>query len=325
MPRLYDSRKRILVTGGAGFLGSHLIDRLLEEGHEVLCADNLFTGTKRNMDHLHNHPRFEFVRHDVTFPLYVEVDEIYNLACPASPIHYQHDPVQTTKTSVHGAINMLGLAKRLRCRILQASTSEVYGDPTIHPQTEDYWGNVNPIGPRSCYDEGKRCAETLFFDYHRQHGLEIKVARIFNTYGPRMHPSDGRVVSNFIVQALKGEPITIYGDGSQTRSFCYVDDLVDGLIRLMGSPGDFTGPVNLGNPVEFTMHELAELVLRETGALSRLVRLPLPQDDPKQRRPDISVASERLGWTPKVALEEGLKPTSAYFRAMLSESPSSAL
>ena len=319
MPRLYASRKRILVTGGAGFLGSHLIDRLLEQGHEVLCVDNLFTGTKRNMEHLHAQPRFEFMRHDVTFPLYVEVDEIYNLACPASPIHYQHDPVQTTKTSVHGAINMLGLAKRLRCRILQASTSEVYGDPTIHPQTEDYWGNVNPIGPRSCYDEGKRCAETLFFDYHRQHGLEIKVARIFNTYGPRMHPSDGRVVSNFIVQALKREPITLYGDGNQTRSFCYVDDLVDGLIRLMESPAALTGPINLGNPVEFTMLELAEMVLTETGSSSPLVRQPLPQDDPKQRQPDITLAKEHLGWMPKVALREGLKPTTAYFRSLLAD------
>jgi UDP-glucuronate decarboxylase len=315
VPRLYDSRKRILVTGGAGFLGSHLIDRLLAQGHEVLCVDNLFTGTKRNMEHLHGERRFEFMRHDVTFPLYVEADEIYNLACPASPIHYQHDPVQTTKTSVHGAINMLGLAKRLRCPILQASTSEVYGDPAIHPQTEDYWGNVNPIGPRSCYDEGKRCAETLFFDYHRQLGLEIKVARIFNTYGPRMHPSDGRVVSNFIVQALKGKPITIYGDGYQTRSFCYVDDLIDGLIRLMNSPPDFTGPVNLGNPTEFTMRELAELVLSQTGSSSPLVTQPLPQDDPKQRRPDISLAKERLDWVPKVPLNEGIKPTIEYFRS----------
>ena len=272
VPRLYESRKRILVTGGAGFLGSHLIDRFLENGHEVLCVDNLFTGTKRNVEHLHAQPRFEFIRHDVTFPLYVEADEIYNLACPASPIHYQHDPVQTTKTSVHGAINMLGLAKRLKCRILQASTSEVYGDPVVHPQTETYWGNVNPIGPRSCYDEGKRCAETLFFDYYRQHGLEIKVARIFNTYGPRMHPSDGRVVSNFIVQALKNEAITLYGDGNQTRSFCYVDDLIDGLIRLMESPAAFTGPVNLGNPVEFTMRELAELVLKETKSASPLIQ-----------------------------------------------------
>ena len=319
MPRLYDSRKRILVTGGAGFLGSHLIDCLLGQGHEVLCVDNLFTGTKRNMEHLHAHFRFEFIRHDVTFPLYVEADEIYNLACPASPIHYQHDPVQTTKTSVHGAINMLGLAKRLKCRILQASTSEVYGDPAIHPQTEDYWGNVNPIGPRSCYDEGKRCAETLFFDYHRQHNLEIKVARIFNTYGPRMHPSDGRVVSNFIVQALKGEPITLYGDGYQTRSFCYVDDLIDGLVRLMESPAALTGPVNLGNPAEFTMRELAELVLAETRSSSPLVTMPLPRDDPKQRQPDISFAQERLGWAPKVSLREGLKPTAEYFRAHIGQ------
>lgn len=319
MPRLYDSRKRVLVTGGAGFLGSHLIDRLLEQGHEVLCVDNLFTGTKRNMEHLHSNPRFEFMRHDVTFPLYVEADEIYNLACPASPIHYQHDPVQTTKTSVHGAINMLGLAKRLGCRILQASTSEVYGDPAIHPQTESYWGNVNPIGPRSCYDEGKRCAETLFFDYHRQHGLEIKVARIFNTYGPRMHPADGRVVSNFIIQALTGKPITLYGDGNQTRSFCYVDDLIDGLMRLMASPDGFTGPVNLGNPVEFTMRELAELILSETGSSSQLVTEPLPQDDPKQRKPDISVAKAQLGWTASIPLREGLKHTIEYFRKDLRE------
>jgi len=313
MPRLYDSRKRILVTGGAGFLGSHLIDRLLGEGHEVLCVDNLFTGSKRNIEHLHGVARFEFIRHDVTFPLYVEVDEIYNLACPASPIHYQYDPVQTTKTSVHGAINMLGLAKRLRCRILQASTSEVYGDPAIHPQVESYWGNVNPIGLRSCYDEGKRCAETLFFDYRRQHGLEIKVARIFNTYGPRMHPADGRVVSNFIMQALQGQSITIYGDGSQTRSFCYVDDLIDGLIRLMASPPDFSGPVNLGNPQEFTIRELAEKVIALEGSRSRLEFLPLPEDDPRQRQPDISVAMARLGWRPRVALEEGLAPTIAYF------------
>lgn len=317
MPRLYDSRKRILVTGGAGFLGSHLIDRLLQQGHEVLCVDNLFTGTKRNMEHLHTHPRFEFLRHDVTFPLYVEADEIYNLACPASPIHYQHDPVQTTKTSVHGAINMLGLAKRLGCRILQASTSEVYGDPAIHPQTESYWGNVNPIGPRSCYDEGKRCAETLFFDYHRQHGLDIKVARIFNTYGPRMHPADGRVVSNFIIQALTGQAITLYGDGNQTRSFCYVDDLIDGLMKLMASPPEFTGPVNLGNPVEFTMRELAELIISETGLSSQLVTQPLPQDDPKQRKPDISLAQARLAWTPAIPLREGLKPTIEYFRTNL--------
>jgi len=313
--RNYDSRKRILVTGGAGFLGSHLIDRLLEQGHEVLCVDNLFTGGKRNLEHLQGHARFEFMRHDVTFPLYVEVDEIYNLACPASPIHYQHDPVQTTKTSVHGAINLLGLAKRLRCRILQASTSEVYGDPAIHPQTEGYWGNVNPIGPRSCYDEGKRCAETLFFDYHRQHGLEIKVARIFNTYGPRMHPADGRVVSNFIVQALKGQPITLYGDGYQTRSFCYVDDLIDGLIRLMESSSELTGPVNLGNPAEFTMRELAELVLAEIGSPSGIMTHPLPQDDPRQRRPDISLAGERLGWFPRISLRDGLKPTVAFFRS----------
>ena len=314
MPRLYDSRKRILVTGGAGFLGSHLMDRLLKQGHDVLCVDNLFTGTKRNIDHLHANSRFEFIRHDVTFPLYVEVDEIYNLACPASPIHYQHDPVQTTKTSVHGAINMLGLAKRLKCRILQASTSEVYGDPVIHPQTEIYWGNVNPIGPRSCYDEGKRCAETLFFDYRRQHNLEIKVARIFNTYGPRMHPSDGRVVSNFIIQGLRGEPITIYGDGNQTRSFCYVDDLIDGLMRLMDTPAALTGPINLGNPTEFTMHELAELVLAETGSSSPIITRPLPQDDPRQRQPDIALAAKHLGWAPTVALQEGLKPTVAYFR-----------
>jgi UDP-glucuronate decarboxylase len=316
--RIYDSRKRILVTGGAGFLGSHLVDRLLGQGHEVLCADNLFTGTKRNVEHLHSHPRFEFMRHDVTFPLFVEVDEIYNLACPASPIHYQHDPVQTTKTSVHGAINMLGLAKRLRCRILQASTSEVYGDPTVHPQTEDYWGNVNPIGVRSCYDEGKRCAETLFFDYHRQHGLEIKVARIFSTYGPRMHQSDGRVVSNFIVQALKREPITLYGDGNQTRSFCYVDDLVSGLIKLMESPAELTGPINLGNPNEFTMRQLAELVLAETGAQSVLKLMPLPPDDPKQRQPDITRARKTLGWEPSTPLVEGLKPTVSYFRTLLS-------
>ncbi len=316
MARLYDSRKRILVTGGAGFLGSHLIDRLLESGHDVLCVDNLFTGTKRNIEHLHNHPRFELMRHDVTFPLYVEVDQIYNLACPASPIHYQHDPVQTTKTSVHGAINMLGLAKRLKCRVLQASTSEIYGDPSMHPQREEYWGNVNPIGPRSCYDEGKRCAETLFFDYHRQHGLEIKVARIFNTYGPRMHPSDGRVVSNFVVQALDGKPITIYGDGNQTRSFCYVDDLVNGLFRLMESRDGFTGPVNLGNPAEFTMRELAQAVLAETNSASKLVNMPLPQDDPKQRRPDIALAQQELGWVPKVALKDGLKPTVEYFRTI---------
>jgi len=317
--RLYDSRKRILVTGGAGFVGSHLCDRLLEQGHEVLCADNLFTGTKRNIEHLHNHPRFEFMRHDVTFPLYVEVDEIYNLACPASPVHYQHDPVQTTKTSVHGAINMLGLAKRLDCRILQASTSEVYGDPQQHPQTEDYWGHVNPIGVRSCYDEGKRCAETLFFDYHRQNGLAIRVARIFNTYGPRMHPKDGRVVSNFIWQALNGTPITIYGDGSQTRSFCYVDDLVRGLISLMETDDSVTGPINIGNPGEFSILELAEKVLGQIGGDSRLVREPLPSDDPLQRCPDITRARNLLNWEPTIPLAEGLVPTIAYFRALLAE------
>jgi UDP-glucuronate decarboxylase len=313
LTRKYDSQRRVLVTGGAGFLGSHLIDRLLAMGCEVVCVDNLFTGAKRNLYHLADNPRFEFIRHDVTFPLYLEVDEIYNLACPASPIHYQHDPVQTTKTSVHGAINMLGLAKRLRCKILQASTSEVYGDPAVHPQTEDYWGHVNPIGPRSCYDEGKRCAETLFFDYHRQHGLEIKVARIFNTYGPRMHPADGRVVSNFIMQALRGEPITIYGEGGQTRSFCYVDDLVDGLIRLMDTPANVTGPINLGNPAEFTIRRLAELVQEMTGAKPDLVFLPLPEDDPRQRQPDISLASSVLGWLPHVSLAEGLRPTIDYF------------
>jgi UDP-glucuronate decarboxylase len=319
MARLYDSRKRILVTGGAGFLGSHLCERLLDEGHDVLCVDNFFTGTKRNVEHLIANPRFELMRHDVTFPLFVEVDEIYNLACPASPIHYQHDPVQTTKTSVHGAINMLGLAKRLKCRILQASTSEVYGDPAVHPQPEDYWGHVNPIGPRSCYDEGKRCAETLFFDYHRQHGLAIKVARIFNTYGPRMHHADGRVVSNFIVQALTGEPITLYGDGSQTRSFCYVDDLIDGLVRLMASPEEVTGPINLGNPHEFTMKELADKVLAQTGANGAPVLRPLPQDDPKQRQPDISRARDLLGWEPKVELDEGLARTVAFFRQRVEE------
>ena len=310
-------RKSVLVTGGAGFIGSHLCERLIEAGHEVICLDNFFTGTKRNIEHLIGHSRFELLRHDVTFPLYVEVDEIYNLACPASPIHYQHDPVQTTKTSVHGAINMLGLAKRLRCRILQASTSEVYGDPAIHPQTEDYWGNVNPIGPWSCYDEGKRCAETLFFDYLRQHRLEIKVARIFNTYGPRMHPNDGRVVSNFVVQALKGEPITIYGDGSQTRSFCYVDDLVDGLMRLMGTAADFTGPVNLGNPGEFTIRRLAEMVIDMTGSKSSLIAKPLPADDPRQRQPDIALAKRTLGWEPRIPLEGGLKLTIAYFDRLL--------
>ena len=315
--RNYGSTKRILVTGGAGFLGSHLCERLLEAGHDVVCADNLFTGTKRNIDHLKGHERFEFIRHDVTFPLYLEVDEIYNLACPASPIHYQHDPVQTTKTSVHGAINMLGLAKRLRARIFQASTSEVYGDPQVHPQVESYWGRVNPIGPRSCYDEGKRCAETLFFDYHRQHKLEIKVARIFNTYGPRMHPNDGRVVSNFIVQALRGEPITIYGEGSQTRSFCYVDDLITAFLALMRSPADVTGPINIGNPNEFTILELAEKVITLAGSKSRIVHKPLPQDDPMQRQPDITLARTHLGWEPKVQLEAGLKQTIAYFESVL--------
>ncbi|MBT3069481.1 SDR family oxidoreductase [Rhodomicrobium sp. Az07] len=311
--------KTSLVTGGAGFLGSHLCDRLIADGHHVVCVDNFFTGSKRNIDHLIGHSRFELIRHDVTFPLHIEVDEIYNLACPASPIHYQHDPVQTTKTSVHGAINMLGLAKRLRCRIFQASTSEVYGDPIVHPQPEEYWGNVNPIGPRSCYDEGKRCAETLFFDYHRQHRLEIKVARIFNTYGPRMHPNDGRVVSTFVVQALKGEPITIHGDGSHTRSFCYVDDLIDGFVRLMASPADITGPVNLGNPGEFTIKALAELAIEMTGSKSRLTFLPLPQDDPKQRQPDISRAHETLGWQPSVPLREGLRRTIEYFEGLLSK------
>lgn len=311
-------RKRILITGGAGFLGSHLCDRLLAEGNEVICVDNYFTGTKANIEHLIGHKRFELLRHDVTFPLYVEVDQIYNMACPASPIHYQFDPVQTTKTSVHGAINMLGLAKRVKARILQASTSEVYGDPVMHPQREDYWGNVNPIGPRSCYDEGKRCAETLFFDYRRQHGLDIKVARIFNTYGPRMHPNDGRVVSNFIVQALRGQDITVYGDGRQTRSFCFVSDLVDGLIRLMNMPPDFTGPVNLGNPGEFTIMELAEKVIALTGSRSKVIHNPLPHDDPKQRQPDITLARDQLKWAPTIALEEGLKETIAYFKNTLS-------
>ena len=304
---------RILVTGGAGFIGSFLCERLLETGAEVLCVDNFFTGRRTNVAHLLDNPKFEVMRHDVTFPLFVEVDQIYNLACPASPIHYQFDPVQTTKTSVHGAINMLGLAKRTRARILQASTSEVYGDPVIHPQTEDYWGNVNPIGPRSCYDEGKRCAETLFFDYHRQHKVEIKVARIFNTYGPRMHPNDGRVVSNFIVQALKGEDITLYGDGNQTRSFCYVSDLVTGLVSLMGTGPEFTGPVNIGNPGEFTIRQLAERVIDLTGSKSKLVHRPLPQDDPRQRQPDITMARDKLGWEPTVRLDDGLKPTIAYF------------
>ncbi|MGE0212691.1 MAG: UDP-glucuronic acid decarboxylase family protein [Parvibaculaceae bacterium] len=313
----HDSKKRVLVTGGAGFIGSHLVDRLLAEDHEVLCVDNLFTGTRRNLDHLHANPRFEFMRHDVCFPLYVEVDEIWNLACPASPVHYQHDPVQTTKASVHGSINMLGLAKRLRCRIFQASTSEVYGDPAVHPQAEGYWGNVNPIGPRACYDEGKRCAETLFFDYHRQHGLDIKVARIFNTYGPRMHPKDGRVVSNFIVQALAGDDITIHGDGSQTRSFCYVDDLIEGGLKLMWSTPGFPGPVNLGNPEECSMEELARTVLRLTGSKSSLIYLPLPADDPRHRRPDITLARERLGWSPTVPLEDGLKATIGYFRHLM--------
>jgi len=312
-------RTRTLVTGGAGFLGSHLCERLLAEGNDVLCVDNFFTGTRENVGHLVDHPRFELMRHDVTFPLYVEVDEIYNLACPASPIHYQFDPVQTTKTSVHGAINMLGLAKRVKAKIFQASTSEVYGDPQIHPQTEDYWGHVNPIGFRSCYDEGKRCAETLFFDYRRQHNLAIKVARIFNTYGPRMHPNDGRVVSNFIVQALKGEPITIFGEGQQTRAFCYVDDLVEAFIRLMATPESFTGPVNLGNPGEFTIRQLAELVIELTNSRSSLVQMPLPSDDPQQRQPDISLAKAELGWEPVVPLREGLQKTIAYFDRMIAD------
>ncbi|BBU67998.1 NAD-dependent dehydratase [Fluviibacter phosphoraccumulans] len=308
---------RVLVTGGAGFLGSHLCERLLNDGFDVLCVDNFFTGRKENILHLMQNAHFEMMRHDVTFPLYVEVDRIYNLACPASPVHYQFDPVQTTKTSVHGAINMLGLAKRVKARILQASTSEVYGDPEVHPQPEEYWGRVNPIGIRSCYDEGKRCAETLFFDYHRQHQLQIKVMRIFNTYGPRMHPNDGRVVSNFIVQALQGEDITIYGNGQQTRSFCYVDDLIDGMVRFMESDPEFTGPVNVGNPTEFTMLALAEQVLKLVGGASKLVFKPLPQDDPKQRQPNIELAKEQLGWEPKVSLEDGLKETVAYFRALL--------
>jgi len=311
--------KRVIITGGAGFLGSHLCERLLNEGCEVICVDNCFTGAKVNIKHLLDNPNFEFVRHDVTFPLYVEADEIYNLACPASPIHYQHDPVQTTKTSVHGAINMLGLAKRLRAKIMQASTSEVYGDPAVHPQPESYWGNVNPIGFRSCYDEGKRCAETLFFDYRRQHNLRIKVARIFNTYGPRMHPNDGRVVSNFIIQALKGQSLTVYGQGSQTRSFCYVDDLIEGFVRLMGTPDDFTGPVNLGNPGEFTILQLAELVVEFTGTKSKIIFNPLPKDDPKQRRPDITLAKNAFGWEPTIALREGLKKTIEYFDWFLSK------
>jgi UDP-glucuronate decarboxylase len=317
--RNYSPSKRILVTGGAGFLGSHLIDRLLARGDEVICVDNLFTGTKQNIEHVLDHKRFEFIRHDVTFPLYLEVDQVYNLACPASPVHYQHDPVQTTKTSVHGAINMLGLAKRVKARIFQASTSEVYGDPAVHPQVESYWGNVNPIGPRSCYDEGKRCAETLFFDYHRQHRLDIRVARIFNTYGPRMHPNDGRVVSNFITQALRGDDITIFGDGMQTRSFCYVDDLIEGIMRFMdlpegpdGQPGE-PGPINLGNPVEFTMLALAQTVIRLTNSSSRLVYMPLPTDDPLQRKPDITLAKSKLDWTPSIKLEDGLQKTIAYF------------
>lgn len=312
----YGYDKRVLVTGGAGFLGSHLCEKLLAQGCDVLCVDNYFTGSKKNIVHLLDHPRFELMRHDVTFPLYVEVDEIYNLACPASPIHYQHDPVQTTKTSVHGAINMLGLAKRVGARILQASTSEVYGDPTVHPQPEEYWGNVNPIGPRSCYDEGKRCAETLFFDYHRQCKLEIKVVRIFNTYGPRMHPQDGRVVSNFIMQALRGEPITVYGAGDQTRSFCYVDDLVDGFIRFMATPAEHPGPLNLGNPGEFTILELAQRIIRLTNSTSEIIHKPLPQDDPKQRKPDISKAKALLDWAPQIALEEGLTRTINYFAAL---------
>jgi UDP-glucuronate decarboxylase len=315
--------KRILVTGGAGFLGSHLCERLIGQGHDVLCVDNYFTGRRANVAHLIGHPRFEVMRHDVTFPLYVEVDEIYNLACPASPIHYQHDPVQTTKTSVHGAINMLGLAKRLRAKILQASTSEVYGDPTVHPQTEDYWGNVNPIGFRSCYDEGKRCAETLFFDYHRQHRLRIKVARIFNTYGPRMHPQDGRVVSNFIMQALEGQPITIYGEGQQTRSFCFVSDLIAGLIGLMETRDEVTGPMNIGNPVEMTIRELAEEVIALTGSRSKLVFRPLPKDDPVQRKPDIGMARRELGWEPEVKLRDGLRQTIDYFAGLLRDGQAS--
>jgi UDP-glucuronate decarboxylase len=312
-------QQRIVVTGGSGFLGSHLCDWLLAQGAEVICIDNFFTGTRRNIEHLIGEKRFELIRHDVTFPIYLEIEQIYNLACPASPIHYQHDPVQTTKTSVHGAINMLGLAKRVKAKILQASTSEVYGDPSVHPQTEEYWGNVNPIGPRSCYDEGKRCAETLFFDYWRQHKLRIKVARIFNTYGPRMHPQDGRVVSNFIIQALLGREITIYGDGTQTRSFCYVDDLVDGLVRLMQSSDEVTGPINIGNPVEHSIIELAHAVIELTGAKSRLAHRPLPQDDPRQRQPDIAKAQSLLGWKPRTTLKEGLAKTIAYFETLLRE------
>ncbi|MAH93166.1 MULTISPECIES: UDP-glucuronic acid decarboxylase family protein [Hyphomonas] len=310
---------RILVTGGAGFIGSFLCERLLETGAEVLCVDNFFTGRRSNVAHLLDNPKFEVMRHDITVPLFVEVDQIYNMACPASPVHYQFDPVQTTKTSVHGAINMLGLAKRTRAKILQASTSEVYGDPEIHPQTEDYWGNVNPLGPRACYDEGKRCAETLFFDYHRQHGVKIKIARIFNTYGPRMHPNDGRVVSNFIVQALRGEDITLYGDGEQTRSFCFVSDLVDGLIGLMNTEDDVTGPINLGNPGEFTIRQLAEQIIEQTNSTSKLVHRPLPQDDPRQRQPDITRAKTTLGWEPTIALAEGLRPTIEYFRNEIRE------
>ena len=316
---LKESSKRILVTGGAGFLGSHLCEKLLDEGHDVICADNFYSATKQNILHLLGRPNFELIRHDITFPLYVEVDEIYNLACPASPVHYQHDPVQTTKTCVHGSINMLGLAKRLKCRIFQASTSEVYGDPTIHPQTEEYWGNVNPIGIRSCYDEGKRCAETLFFDYWRQHNLEIKVARIFNTYGPRMLVNDGRVVSNFIVQALKGDDITIYGDGSQTRSFCYLDDMVDAFVRFINTEPEITGPINLGNPNEFTILELAEKVIELTNSSSKIQHLPLPSDDPKQRQPDISQAKEKLKWEPTIELGAGLKHTVHYFKEVLNE------
>jgi UDP-glucuronate decarboxylase len=323
--RTYSQIKRVLVTGGAGFLGSHLIERLIARGDDVVCVDNFFTGTKPNIEHLHGHPRFELIRHDITFPLYIEVDQIYNLACPASPVHYQHDPVQTTKTSVHGAINMLGLAKRLRARIFQASTSEVYGDPAVHPQVESYWGNVNPIGPRSCYDEGKRCAETLFFDYYRQHKLDIRVARIFNTYGPRMHPNDGRVVSNFIVQALRGENITIFGNGLQTRSFCYVDDLIEGMLRFMDLPGEsgqepgFPGPINLGNPAECTMIDLAQLVIALTGSKSTTVFCPSPIDDPMQRKPDIALASSHLRWTPSVSIADGLKQTIAYFDRLLTK------